>query len=129
MTQAKPVRRPCEPGVELESVVAVLAPPMRYGQVVGKLVLLAGCTRPDNMQPVAALVRYLALPRESDWRATKHQLRYLHGTVALDLRYHGPRPKGARGSAAGELPVQGLPEANYAGCKDTLRSTRGLLRW
>jgi hypothetical protein len=93
--------------------------------LVGKAMFLAGCTRPDIMQAVAALDRYLAIPRESHWRAAKHVLRYLHGTAALDLRYHGPNVNVADGSATGELHFEGFADANHAGCKDTLRSTTG----
>jgi hypothetical protein len=93
ITQAKLVHTPSESGVELRrdapgDTALPLAVP--YAQVVGKLMFLAGCTRPDIMQPVAALARYLAIPRESHWRTAKHQLRYLHGTAALGLRHHGP---------------------------------------
>ena len=40
-----------------------------YAQVVGKVMCLAGCTRPDIVQPVAALAHYMAAPRDSHWRA------------------------------------------------------------
>jgi hypothetical protein len=76
-------------------------------------------------QPVATLPHYLALPRESHWRAAKYHLRYLRGTVTLGPRYHGPQSKGSDGIAAGELPVEGCADANLAGCKDTLCSTTG----
>ena len=130
MANSKPVHTPAEPGVELRRAAAgdaALAPEVPYAQVVGKLMFLAGCTRPDIMQPVAALARYMAAPRESHWRATKYLLRYLRGSAALGLRYHGPQPGGADGSVAGELPIEGFADANYAGCKDTFRSTTGQL--
>jgi hypothetical protein len=58
MTQAQLVRTPFEPGVELQRNAlddTVLALAVPYALVVGKLVFLAGCTRPDIMQPVVAL--------------------------------------------------------------------------
>jgi hypothetical protein len=137
MPQAKPVhvhwyrRRvhtPYQSGVELRRGApgdTALPPAVPYAQVVGKLMFLAGFTRPDIMQPVAALTRCPAIPCESHWRAAKHLLRYLHGTAELGLRYHGPNVNVADGSATGELHIEGFADANYAGCKDTLRSTAG----
>jgi hypothetical protein len=64
MTQAKPVPTPSEPDVELRRDApedAALTPHAPYAQVVGKLMFLAGCTRPDFMQPVVALAHYLDL--------------------------------------------------------------------
>jgi hypothetical protein len=98
MTQAKPVNTPSESGVELRRDApgdTALPPAVPYAQVVGKLMFLAGCTRPDVMQPVAA----------------------------LGLRYHGPQVNVADCSATGELHIEGFADANYAGCKDTLCST------
>jgi hypothetical protein len=34
-------------------------------RAAGKLMFVADCTRPDIMQPVAKLARYLARPREA----------------------------------------------------------------
>jgi hypothetical protein len=128
MTQAKPVHTTSESGVELRRDAPgdmALPPAVLFAQVVGKRMFLAGCTHPNIMQPVAALARHQAIPRESHWRAAKHLLRYLHGTTGLGLRYHGPKVNVTDGSATGELHIEGLTDANYAGCKDTLRSTTG----
>ena len=68
MANAKLVHTPAEPGVELRHAAGgdiALAPEVPYAQVVSKLMFLAGCTRPDVMQPVAALARYMAAPQES----------------------------------------------------------------
>jgi hypothetical protein len=88
---------------------------------------LAGCTRLGILRLVAALARYLAMPRKSHCRGARHQLRHLRRTTILGLGYHGPRLQGEDGSAAGELPVESCADANYAGYKDTYRSTTGQL--
>jgi hypothetical protein len=44
-------------------------------------------TRPDIFFAVNTLSQFMVEPRHFHWVATKHVLRYLHGTVGYGLRY------------------------------------------
>lgn len=59
----------------------------RYGDIVGKLLYLARCTRPDIAYAVGVLCRFTINPGPSHIAALKHLLRYLVGTVNLRLVY------------------------------------------
>jgi hypothetical protein len=83
-----------------------------YAELVGSLLYLASCTRPDIAQAVGALSRYMAHPTVHHWSVAKGVLRYLAGTADLGLVFK-------RGSGG----VQAFCDANYAGDVDTRRST------
>ena len=86
-----------------------------YSTVVGSLLYLAACTRPDIAQAVGALAKYMSAPRTSHWAAAKGVLRYLNGTSSLALTF----------SSSGSKELLGFCDADYAGDKDTRRSTTG----
>ena len=86
-----------------------------YSELVGSLMYLSVCTRPDISQAVGALARYMAKPTMEHWTAAKGVLRYLAGTVEYGLNYGG-------GSSTELL---GYGDADYAGDTDTRRSTTG----
>jgi hypothetical protein len=86
----------------------------RYSELVGSLMYLSVCTRPDITQAVGALARYMANPTENHWEAGKGVLRYLAGTEKIGIKF-GPEKFG----------VIGYADADYAGDIDTRRSTTG----
>jgi hypothetical protein len=86
----------------------MLGPDLPFSKVLGKVIFLAGCTRPDIIKAVNALARHTADPRESHWRALRWLLRYLRGTTAFGLRYHGPQTR-----RAAELQITGYADASY----------------
>ena len=57
-----------------------------YRQLIGSLLSLVH-TRPDICFAVSALSQFMTDPRHVRWVATKHVLRYLHGTIGYGLRY------------------------------------------
>lgn len=87
---------------------------MPYSALVGSLLYLAHCTRPDITQAVGALARYMAAPSQAHWLAAKSVLRYLAGTSDQGLVY-----------AADGTTIQGYCDADFAGDIDTRRSTTG----
>jgi hypothetical protein len=87
-----------------------------YSQLIGSLMYIAVCTRPDIAQTVGALARYMAAPTTAHWSAAKGVLRYLAGTKELGLSYGG--------NSSG---LQGFCDADYGGDVDTRRSTTGYL--
>ena len=86
-----------------------------YSELIGGLLYLSVCTRPDIAQAVGALARYMSAPTEDHWTAAKSVVRYLAGTVAYGINYGG-------GGATG---VYGYCDSDYAGDIDTRRSTTG----
>jgi hypothetical protein len=60
-----------------------------YAQLVGKLLYLANCTRPDIAAATSHLSRFMSKPTHSHWVQAKRVLRYLNGTKDLCLTYSG----------------------------------------
>ena len=87
-----------------------------YGSLVGSLLYLSVCTRPDIAHAVGALSRYIAQPCTVHWEAAKGVLRYLAGTANFGITYKGS-----------DLTIQAYSDADYAGDLDTRRSTTGFV--
>jgi hypothetical protein len=70
--------------------------------------------------------RYLRRPGEKHLQAAKHTLRYLKGTVGLGIRYTRDLQRLlARDQQLNVL--YALSDSDFAGCKDTSRSTSGYM--
>lgn len=85
-----------------------------YRELIGSLLYLSVCTRPDIAHAVGALSRYMSSPTVDHWRAATGILRYLAGTRDYGIVFGN-----------GGLEVQGFVDADYAGELDTRRSTTG----
>ncbi|PSC67067.1 Retrovirus-related Pol poly from transposon TNT 1-94, partial [Micractinium conductrix] len=85
-----------------------------YSALVGSLMYLSICTRPDIAQAVGALARHMANPTTDHWTAAKTVLRYLTGTPDIGITF-GAGPPG----------LQVFCDADHAGDIDTRRSTTG----
>lgn len=83
-----------------------------YATLIGSLMYLSICTRPDISQAVGALARYMANPTTAHWQAAKAILRYLAGTADYGISY-GHTTSG----------LMAYCDADYAGDIDTRRST------
>ena len=59
----------------------------KYREIIGSLIYLMTCTRPDLSYAVGKLSQYLSEPRQQHWVAAKHILKYLSGTSHYELRY------------------------------------------
>ena len=88
MVGCKAVSTPLEPGVKLSVVdspgddlgkAKMEAYP--YRQVIGKLMYLAVCTRPDISQAVSELSRFNANPGIKHWESALRVLRHLSRTA------------------------------------------------
>ncbi|KAG1661167.1 hypothetical protein FOA52_002618 [Chlamydomonas sp. UWO 241] len=91
----------------------------QFAELVGSLIYLSNCTRPDITYAVNKLSRYMSCSTPQHMQAALGVLRYLGGTAGFGLLY------GA--SADGSKPVKGYGDADYAGCVDTRRSTTGFV--
>jgi Reverse transcriptase (RNA-dependent DNA polymerase)/gag-polypeptide of LTR copia-type/Integrase core domain/GAG-pre-integrase domain len=117
LSDANPTVVPLNPSVKLsrgsDSDVLLDQSVYPYREVVGSLMYLAVCTRPDISQAVGALARYMSCPLKQHWDAAKGVLRYVKGTTDVGIWF------GKRGG------FQGYCDADYAGDLDTRRSTTG----
>jgi hypothetical protein len=92
MDKAKPVSTPMPPKVRLTSNMCPQTDEEKrmmkqepYDAVVGKLMYLTTCTRPDIAYAVRELARFMGNPGEMHWKCAKHVLRYLCGTANYGL--------------------------------------------
>ncbi|SGY54919.1 BQ5605_C006g03931 [Microbotryum silenes-dioicae] len=61
---------------------------LNYRQVVGELLWVSGCTRPDISYAVTQLSRHCADPKPEHFRQMRRVLRYLRGTINRRLEYN-----------------------------------------
>jgi hypothetical protein len=85
-----------------------------YSELVGALLYLSTCTRPDIAQAVGVLTRYMSNPSSEHWLAAKAVLRYIAGTLDYGVIYNANKPG-----------LVAYCDADYAGDIDTRRSTTG----
>jgi hypothetical protein len=118
MQQAQPKAIPLTVGTQLTKASddSQLLDKEQYGyaELVGSLLYLSVCTRPDIAQAVGALSRFMSQPTMQHWLAAKGVLRYLRGTIYTGIIY---------GRVA--APLVGYCDADFAGDLDTRRSTTG----
>jgi len=88
-----------------------------YRSMIGSLMYLMLCTRPDIAFAVGALSRYNNSPRESHWSAAKHLLRYVKKTAHLGLTLSP--------FTTTDLHPILYSDADWAGDLDTCKSTGG----
>ena len=109
MTDCKPVATPMstKPTSD-DSLDAPLDTKVyKYARLVGKLMYLANCTRPDVAAAVSHLSRFMSKPTCRHWEQGKRVLRYLKGTMDYCLKYDGsssPLPTAWQDSSYGDGP-------------------------
>ncbi len=86
----------------------------KYSELVGSLLYLSVCTRPDIAQAVGVLTRHMAKSSMEHWTAAKGVLRYIAGTLQHGTQF-GP----------GSSTVEGYCDSDYAADVETRRSTTG----
>ena len=102
---------------EMESSEQATMKRVPYRQLVGKLVYIATCSRPDIAYAVSELGRFLENPGQKHWKAAKHVLRYLKGTINAGINFYRDK----------KLTLETHCDADFAGDTDTRRSTSGFL--
>nr|GEY57369.1 copia protein [Tanacetum cinerariifolium] len=84
----------------------------KYRSMIGALMYLTS-SRPDIVHSTCLCARYQAKPTEKHLKKVKRIFRYLRGTINIGLWY--TKDSGFK--------LTGFSDANYAGCKDTFKST------
>ena len=119
LSEGKTKSVPMSPAIKLTQVEdgAILdKEKFQYCELVGSLLNLSVCTRPDIAQSVGVLARYMAKPAMEHWTAAKAVLRYISGTLGFGITF----------ANSGTM-VEGYCDADYAGDLDTRRSTTGFI--
>ncbi|GKC68418.1 retrovirus-related pol polyprotein from transposon TNT 1-94 [Tanacetum coccineum] len=86
----------------------------KYRSMIGALMYLTS-SRPDIVHATCLCARYQAKPTEKHLKEVKRIFRYLQGTVNTGLWY----------TKDSGFELTGFSDADYAGCKDTFKSTSG----
>ncbi|GJV89320.1 retrovirus-related pol polyprotein from transposon TNT 1-94 [Tanacetum coccineum] len=86
----------------------------KYHSMIGALMYLTS-SRPDIVHATCLCARYQAKPIEKHLKEVKRIFRYLRGTVNIGLWY----------TKDSGFELTGFSDADYAGCKDTFKSTSG----
>ena len=89
MLDCKPKAVPCEPGANKASETneSDLENTNLYREIVGSLIYLMTCTRPDLSYVVTYLPQYLSKPKKSHFGMAKQVVRYLKGTPNRCLKF------------------------------------------
>nr|GFB31114.1 retrovirus-related Pol polyprotein from transposon TNT 1-94 [Tanacetum cinerariifolium] len=86
----------------------------KYRSMIGALMYLTS-SRPDIVHATCLCARYQAKPTEKHLKEVKRIFRYLRGTINTGLWYTNDSG----------FKLTGFSDADYAGCKDTFKSTSG----
>ena len=84
-----------------------------YASVIGSLMYVMMCTRPDICYAVGLVSRYQSNPGQKYWMAIKRILRYLKGTSDYILCYQGKK----------DLRLIGYSDADWGGDINQSKST------
>nr|GFB25442.1 retrovirus-related Pol polyprotein from transposon TNT 1-94 [Tanacetum cinerariifolium] len=86
----------------------------KYRSMIGTLMYLTS-SRPDIVHATCVCARYQAHPTEKHLRVVKRIFHYLRGTINMSLWY----------TKDSGFELTGFSDVDYAGCKDTFKSTSG----
>jgi len=84
-----------------------------YSNVIGSIMYLMVCTRPDLAHAVSTLSRFMSNPGPKHWEALKWLLRYLKGSSDIGLVYKH-KTEGVK--------LKGFTDSDYAGDRDNRKS-------
>ena len=134
MTNCKPASTPLEPhsilrryNEQLDKEVISggrrdLSPEAahNYREIVGVLIYLVSCTRPELANSVSQLSQCMSHPLHEHLVAAKHVLRYLRGTSDLAITYSSDDLDVSENNI-----IKGYADASYGSIPDTRRSVTG----
>ena len=87
---------------------------MPYREVVGSVMYLSTCTRPDLAYAMGVLTQRFGCPTAETWNASKMVLKYLKGTCEMGISYDKSHNQ-----------LVAYVDSDWAGDKETRRSTTG----
>ena len=109
-----PVRTPYDPSIHLKKNNGSSVSQTEYAKIIGSVMFLMNCTRPDIAYAVSRLSRYTHNPGNEHWTALRRLLRYLKGTMDWCLHFY-------------KFPavLEGFCDANWVTDNDEVSSTSG----
>ncbi|GKB88201.1 ty1-copia retrotransposon protein [Tanacetum coccineum] len=110
----RPVVTPFDPKVQLKKNKGQSVSQLHYTQVLGSLMYIMNCTRPDLAYSVSRLSRYSHNPDRGHWDALVRVLQYLKHTMAYGLHYTKYPPV-----------LEGYCDANWISNHNEGKSTSG----
>lgn len=114
LQDAKPAKSPMDTGfVSTKDSSPPFENNTVYRSLVGALLYVAVCARPDIAVSASILGRKVCSPTEADWTAAKRVLRYLKCTKSARIQY------------SSDADLIGYSDADWAGDPNTRRSTTG----
>ena len=119
MENAKPRKTPLDPSHKLSKgdENSIYIDQELYQSAVGRLLYLSTRTRPDIAFAVGTAAKFTSKPTEEHWKAVKHIMRYISGTLQFGLLF-----------ARSESPdCTGFSDSDWAGDIDDRKSTSGYL--
>ncbi len=118
MMNASPVTTPGVTGtVMMPAGGPASVTPTQYREIVGSLLFLSNCTRPDIAFAVGIACRSMSDPKSEDWARVKRILRYLVGSAEFGLWFRRKVPNAEF--------VCGFSDADWGGDTQGRRSTSG----
>ena len=125
LKESKEVDIPIQPNHKLTNdlkdeseILRSFVDPTRYRQVIGSLIYLMTCTRPDISYSVSVLSRFMQEPRELHWRFLTRLLKYIKTTRNYGLIY--------KKSTQSEVKLIGYTDSDYAGSIEDKQGAKGL---
>ena len=117
MQDAKTKSLPCDVGFNKFDCQESkpLENPTLFRAIIGSLVYIMTCTRPDISYVVTRLSQYMDKPNKAHLALAKDVLRYLKGTISQTLTFHKSRYP---------LHLHGYSDSDYAGSENR-KSTSG----
>jgi hypothetical protein len=126
LSDVKPTKTPLDPGCALSKKMCpvteeerALASKRPYRELVGSLMYLMVCTRPDIAFAICQLSRYSSNHGAGHWSALMHVVRYVKGTKSLGITYRGN---------SGLYPTL-FSDASFASDVDSRRSVSGYISY
>lgn len=115
MSECSGKQIPMAPGLKLAkgSSAAVDQATCPYAELVGSLLYLSTCTRPDIAYVTSCLSRFMSCPKEEHWSVLKGVIKYLSCTTHIGLVFGKDRG------------VVAYSDSDFAGDIQTRRSTTG----
>ncbi|GJZ23366.1 pol polyprotein [Tanacetum coccineum] len=110
----RPVVTPFDPKVQLKMNKGQSVSQLHYTQVLGSLMYIINCTRPDLAYSVSRLSRYSHNPGKDNWDALVRVLQYLKHTMTYGLHY-----------TKYPLVLEGYRDANWISNHNEGKSTSG----
>jgi len=101
--------------IENEDLKKVKVDETKYRSIIGNLLYLSICTRPDIIFSVSKAARRVKEPNMEDWNNVMRILRYLKGTKKYGINFKN-NPN-----------VKAYIDSDYGGDLETRRSTTGFL--